>query len=241
MISIFKKSAFVTGGAKRLGKEICICLAKQGYNIAFTYLNSTEDSKRTEQELNEIGVKVARVKVDLTKSRDIKKFFNVGIRKVGTPDILINNASVFKRVKFSELSEEIFDEAISTNLKAYYLCSLEAATYMKSGGRIINISSLGGIKPYKNYLPYSVSKAGVIMLTKCLAIELAPKIFVNSIAPGILNLPNEKQVKYLPKEKKIPLHKYGMPNEITNYILYLINSKYITGEVMLIDGGKCLN
>jgi 3-oxoacyl-[acyl-carrier protein] reductase len=241
VIRIFKKSAFITGGAKRLGKEICISLAKQGYNIAFTYLNSTEDSKRTEKELNDIGVKVARVKVDITKNKEIKKFFNIGIQKVGTPDILINSASVFKRVKFSELNEKVFDEAISTNLKAYYLCSLEAAKYMKRGGKIINISSLGGIKPYKNYLPYSVSKAGVIMLTKCLAIELAPKIFVNSIAPGVLSFSNEKQVKYLPKEKKIPLRKYGMPSEITNSILYLINSKYITGEVMLIDGGKCLN
>jgi 3-oxoacyl-[acyl-carrier protein] reductase len=241
VIKIFKKSAFVTGGAKRLGKEICIGLAKQGYNIAFTYLNSIDDSKQTEIELNDIGVKVARIKTDLTKSKEIKNFFNVGIQKIGTPDILINNASVFKRVKFSELNEKFFDEAISTNLKAYYLCSLEVAKYMKRGGRIINISSLGGIKPYKNYLPYSVSKAGVIMLTKCLALELAPKIFVNSIAPGILNLPNEKQVKYLPKENKIPLRKYGMLNEITNSILYLINSEYITGEVVLIDGGKCLS
>lgn len=237
----FKKSAFITGGSKRLGKEICISLAKEGYNIAFTYLNSIEDSKRTEKELNDIGIKVARVRADLTKSKDIKKFFNVGVRKIGTPDILINNASVFTRVKFAELNEEIFDKVISSNLKSYYLCSLEVAKYMKGDGRIINISSLGGIKPYKNYLPYSVSKAGVIMLTKCLAIELAPKILVNSIAPSIIKFPKEKQVRYLPKEKKIPLCKYGMPNEITNSILYLINSKYITGEVLLIDGGKCLN
>ena len=241
MENTIKKSAFVTGGAQRLGKEICISLAKQGYNIAFTYHHSIKDSKITEKELNEIGVKVARVKADLTKSKDVKNFFDIGIRTIGNPYILVNNASVFKRVKLSGLNEKKFDEAITTNLKSYYLCSLEAAKYMRRGGKIINISSLGGIKPYKNYLPYSVSKAGVIMLTKCLAIELAPKIFVNSIAPGVLRFPNDKQVKYLPKEEKIPLCKYGMPSEITNFILYLINSEYITGEVILIDGGKCLN
>ena len=241
MINTFKKSAFITGGAKRLGKEICISLAKQGYNIAFTYLNSTEESKKTEKELNDIGIKAVRVKTDLTKNKEIRNFFNIGIQKIGTPDVLINNASIFKRVKFSSLNEQIFNKTITSNLTSYYLCSLESSKYMKNGGRIINISSLGGIKPYKNYLPYSVSKAGIIMLTKCLAIELAPKILVNSIAPGILNFPEGKQVKYLPKEEKIPLCKYGSPDEITNSILYLINSEYITGEVILIDGGKCLN
>ena len=241
MIDISNKSAFITGGAKRLGKEICISLAKQGYNIAFTYLNSIEESKKTEKELSNIGVKTVRVKTDLTKSKDIHKFFDIGVQVAGKPDVLINNASVFKRIKFSELNEKNFNETISANLKAYYLCSMEAAKYMKGGGRIINISSLGGIKPYKNYLPYSVSKAGVIMLTKCLAIELAPKILVNSIAPGILNFPSRKQVRYLPEKEKIPLRKYGMPDEITNSILYLINSEYITGELILIDGGKYLN
>jgi 3-oxoacyl-[acyl-carrier protein] reductase len=241
VINIVKKSAFVTGGAKRLGKEICISLAKQGYNIAFTYLNSAEESKKTEKELNDIGIKAVRVKADLTKNKDIQKFFSIGIQKIGTPDILINNASIFKRFRFSELNEKNFDETVSANLKAYYLCSLEASKHMKSGGRIINISSLGGIKPYRNYLPYSVSKAGVIMLTKCLAVELAPKIFVNSIAPGIINFSDTKQIKYLPKEEKIPMRKYAMPNEITNSILYLINSEYITGEIIVIDGGKHLN
>ena len=124
---------------------------------------------------------------------------------------------------------------------AYYYTSLEASKYMKKEGRIINISSLGGTKPYKNYLPYSVSKAGVDMLTKCLALELAPRILVNSIAPGVLKMKGEKRKEYLPSIESIPLKKHGNTIEITNFILYLINSEYITGQIFLIDGGKVLN
>jgi NAD(P)-dependent dehydrogenase (short-subunit alcohol dehydrogenase family) len=236
-----RKVALVTGGAKRLGREICLSLAVNGYDVAFTYLTSVKDSIITENDLKALGINSLRIKADLTKSKDVKTFFASSCEKLGKPDVLINNASIFTRTPFNFLKEDMFDRIMDANLKSYYLCSLEAAKYMKKGGRIINISSLGGIKPYKNYLPYSVSKAGVIMLTKCLALELAPKILVNSIAPGILEMPHEKKKQHLPSKEKIPLKKYGDPNEITNFILSLINSEYITGQVFLIDGGKVLN
>jgi len=236
------KVAFVTGGAKRLGKNICLALAAEGYDIAFSYLKSEKESVLTEKGLNSLGIKTFRMRADLTKKKDIQKFFSNAQKKLGKPSVLVNNASIFKRTPYKKLNAEIFEQTIDTNLKSYYLCALEAAKLMKNnGGRIINISSLGGIRPYKHYLPYSVSKAGVIMLTKCLALELAPDILVNSIAPGVLELPEEKKKQHLPPKEKIPLGKYGSPDEITNFILYLINSQYITGQVFLIDGGKVLN
>ena len=236
-----RKVALVTGGAKRLGKAICLSLAGNDYDVAFTYLTSIKESVATENEIKSLGVKALRVKVDLTKIKDVKKFFAVANEKIGMPDLLINNASVFERTPFKTLNDNLFDKIMDANLKSYYLCALEASRYMKKGGRIINVSSLGGIKPYRNYLPYSISKAGVIMLTKCLALELAPKILVNSVAPGILEMPEEKRPRFLPSIEKIPLKKYGNPSEITNFILSLINSEYITGQVFLIDGGKVLN
>lgn len=236
------KNVIVTGGARRLGREICLFLAEKGYNIGFTYLNSEKDSIITEKKILQKGVKVFRYKVNLTNNEEVKNFFYLANKEFGNIDVLINNASVFIRTPFKELNEEIFENILVTNLKSYYLCSLEVVKYMskRKGGHIINISSLGGVKPYKNYLPYSVSKAGVNMLTKCLAIELAPKILVNSIAPGVINFKKEKNTKFLPDKKNIPLQKYASTDEITNFIFYLINSNYITGQVFLFDGGKIL-
>jgi len=234
------KTAFVTGGARRLGKEICLTLAREGYDVGFTYLNSLKDSEKTEKELKEIGVKVYRQRADLSNPEEVGNFFQKAVFELGKPYVLINNASVFERTPLGRLNSDIFDTVINTNLKSYYLTSIEAAKLMKKGGRIINISSLGGTKPYKNYLPYSVSKAGVDMLTRCLALELAPEILVNSIAPGVLKMKGESRKEFLPNAEKIPLKKYGSPCEITNFILSLINSEYITGQVFLIDGGKVL-
>lgn len=241
--SKIRKTAVITGGARRLGRQICISLAESGFNVCFTYLNSVKDSLITERKIRSFGVEAFRNKVDLTKKSDIENFFIAVHKQFGNIDVLINNASVFERTPYDILDEDIFDRIIDTNLKSYYLCSIEAAKYMNRNkyGRIINISSLGGTKPYKNYLPYSVSKAGVDMLTKCLAVELAPNILVNSIAPGILKMPGELRKEHLPPKDKIPLKKYGSPDEITNFILSLINSEYITGQVLLIDGGKVLN
>jgi NAD(P)-dependent dehydrogenase (short-subunit alcohol dehydrogenase family) len=237
------KTALVTGGARRLGREICKALAANGFNVAFTYLTSERESLATEKSLKTKGIDVLRFHADLTSREDVCSFFKAAYDKFGNPDVLINNASIFERTPLDTLNEDMFNKTINTNLKSYYLCSLEAAKYMKKqkSGKIINISSLGGTKPYKNYLPYSVSKAGVDMLTKCLALELAPHILVNSVAPGILKMPGEIRTEYLPLTERIPLERYGFPVEITNFILSLINSEYITGQVFLIDGGKVLN
>jgi len=242
MKKISSKNIIVTGGAKRLGKEICLFLAKKGYNIGFSYLTSEKEAILIENKIKKYNVNVFKYKADLTKVEDIKNFFSYSYQRFKNIDVLINNASIFYRTPIDSLNEEIFDKTINTNLRSYYLCSLEVVKYMskKRGGKIINISSLGGEKPYKNYLPYSVSKAGVNMLTKCLALELAPNILVNGIAPGIIDFKNEPNSNFLPSVDKIPLMKYVSPDEITNFIYYLINSKYITGQVFLIDGGKIL-
>ena len=236
-----RKTALITGGAKRLGKEICLKLAESCYNIAFSYLTSEKESKQTEEQIKRLGVDALRYKTDLTDYDQVKEFFKYAHKSFGKISVLINNASVFNRTPFNELNHISFDNTIAANLSAYYYTSLEASKYMKKEGRIINISSLGGTKPYKNYLPYSVSKAGVDMLTKCLALELAPRILVNSIAPGVLKMKGEKRKEYLPTIESIPLKKHGNTIEITNFILYLINSEYITGQIFLIDGGKVLN
>jgi NAD(P)-dependent dehydrogenase (short-subunit alcohol dehydrogenase family) len=238
------KVALVTGSAKRLGREIVLALAEAGYVTVINYLSSKSEAKQLEKEIIDSGKLAITIKADVSKSMDVRSMFNSIIKKFGHIDLLINNAGVFEKIPFNELDEKAWNKTIDTNLKSSFLCSLEASKYMykDGGGKIINISSLGGFRPFKNYLPYSVSKAGVIMLTKCLAKELSPDIAVNSIAPGMIEFPDErKKIRKILKSEKIPMRKYGIPKDITDLILFLADSaNYITGQTFIVDGGKIL-
>jgi 3-oxoacyl-[acyl-carrier protein] reductase len=238
-----KKVALITGAAKRLGKEIAIWLADNDFNIVINYLNSDRQAKDLVKYINNSGGSAISIQSDISKGSGVSDLFKDAFKKFGRIDVLINNAAIFKKFETEKLKEKDWDQTIDTNLKSCFLCSMEAIKYMKKqeGGKIINISSLGGIKPYKGYLPYCVSKAGVIMLTKSLAKEFAPDILINSIAPGMIEF-NEKLDKHKPDIDKIPLKRYASPKDIIDLIQYLvISSKYITGQTFIIDGGRILN
>jgi NAD(P)-dependent dehydrogenase (short-subunit alcohol dehydrogenase family) len=238
------KVAMVTGSAKRLGREIVLSLAGSGYITVINYLSSKGEAKQLEKEILDSGNLAISIKADIRRPVEVKSMFNSIIKKFGHIDLLVNNAGVFEKIEFDNLDEKAWNKTIDTNLKSVFLCSIEASKYMKKEGqgRIINISSLGGFRPFKNYLPYSVSKAGVIMLTQCLAKELSPEIMVNSIAPGMIEFPDErKKISKILKSEKIPLRKYGIPKDITDTVMFLADSaKYITGQTFIVDGGKIL-
>ncbi|MCU0373276.1 MAG: SDR family oxidoreductase [Ignavibacteria bacterium] len=242
-----KKVALITGGAKRLGKSISMHLARNGFDIALSY-NKTRpaDVINLETEIKKLGSDVLSVKADLSVAGEIKKLFEDIRVKFGKLDVLVNNAAIFRQVDLFEITEEIFDEFIDVNLKSTLFCSVEGAKLMKYSGdkpcSIINISSLGGIQNWTGFVPYSVSKAGVIKLTKLLAKRLAPDVLVNSVAPGTVWIEGDENINVdKEEEKNYPMKRFGNENDINGIIEYLVlKNKWMTGQVLAVDGGKSL-
>jgi 3-oxoacyl-[acyl-carrier protein] reductase len=241
------KAALVTGGARRLGKDISLALAEAGFDIFMNY-NTTSESivKETADKISALGVKAYPLKADVSKADDIKSMFAEVGKERGCVDVLVNNAAIFRHYDFFDITEKDFDEFIDTNLKSVLFCSQEAARQMlkhKGSVRsIINISSLGGILNWTGYIPYSVSKTGVIKLTKLLAKKLAPDILVNSIAPGTILVDEDTNDNVDEREaSKYPMKRFGTSSDITSIVKYLASeNKYITGQIIAVDGGRSL-
>lgn len=238
------KVALVTGGGRNMGRAIALGLAKEGVHLALNYFTSKKGAEETRAEAEKLGVKAVTIKADISKAGQVMKMAETAEKKFGGIDILINNSGVITRATLDELNEEIWDSILDVNLKGVFLCSKVVSERMKKrkNGKIINISSLGGIKAWPSYMAYCASKAGVIMLTKCLALSLAPYIQVNSIAPGTISFPDE--VNEETKEnflKKIPLRRFGEYGDIVKTVVFLCrDSSYITGQTIVVDGGLML-
>jgi NAD(P)-dependent dehydrogenase (short-subunit alcohol dehydrogenase family) len=236
-VNLKGKTALVTGAAKRVGREIALALARRGANIVVHYNTSAADARRTVSEIEALGVDALAVKADQSNARQVR----AAVQKAGKIDVLIASAAVFKRTPFATLTEADWDFHLDANLKGPFLFALEASRRM-TAGKIILFADWAGIRPYRNYLPYVVSKAGIICLTKALAKELAPCIQVNSIAPGPVLLPDEFPESERRKVIKSTLVKrLGTPQDIVNSVLFLIEgSDFITGHTLVVDGGRLI-
>lgn len=232
--------ALVTGGAKRIGRSIALRLASDGADIVVNYLSSKAEADTLVREIESSGRRALAVRGDVAQRADVQELFTAIEAKFGRLDILVNNAGMFFAAKFEELTEEQWDRILNTNLKSQFLCAQAAAPIMKrqGRGRVVNISSLGGILPWPAYTHYCVSKAGVIMLTRCLARALGPEILVNSVAPGTIQFPGEEQDEdYI---KRVPLHREGTGADIAGAVAYLATADFVTGQVIAVDGGRAL-
>lgn len=232
--------ALVTGSAKRIGRSIALRLAAEGAAIAVNYRGSKADAEAVVREIQAAGVKAVAIQADVSKRDEVVKLFAEVEREFGRLDILVNNAGDFFAAKFQELTDEQWDRIMNANLKSQFLCAQAAAPIMKrqGRGRIVNISSLGGLLAWPAFTHYCVSKAGVIMLTRCLAQALAPEILVNSVAPGTIQFPGEPPDEdYI---RRVPLHRTGKGDDIAGAVAYLATADFVTGQVMVVDGGRML-
>jgi 3-oxoacyl-[acyl-carrier protein] reductase len=232
--------ALVTGAAKRIGRSIALRLAADGADVIINYASSKREAEGVVQEIRALGRRAIAVQADVSRRPEAEKLFVAVEREFGRLDILVNNAGTFFSAKFEELTDEQWDRIMDTNLKSQFLCAQMAAPVMKrqGRGRIINLSSLGGILAWPAYTHYCVSKAGTIMLTRCLARALGPEILVNSVAPGTIQFPGE-----LPDEeyiRRVPLHRTGTGDDIADAVAYLANAGFVTGQVLVVDGGRAL-
>jgi NAD(P)-dependent dehydrogenase (short-subunit alcohol dehydrogenase family) len=238
------KAALITGG-KRIGAVVATELAKHGVDVALSYNRSRDQAERTAEAVRALGRTCVLVQADLSNASDCGRLVTTAASELGRLDILINMASVYAAVPFDATDEARWDAVIDVDLKAAFLCSRAAVPYMRTAGegRIINFSdwiAASGRPRYPGYLPYYVAKRGVIGLTEALALELAPdRILVNAIAPGPIIAPEGTATDELEAvEKATPLAHWGGEEVIAAAALFLLESTFITGETIRVDGGR---
>jgi NAD(P)-dependent dehydrogenase (short-subunit alcohol dehydrogenase family) len=232
--------ALITGAAKRIGRSIALRLAHEGADVAVNYGSSKAEAEQVAADIRGMGRSAIAVQADVSKRADVERLIGAVVKEFGRLDILVNNAGMFFEAKFQELTDEQWDRIMNANLKSQFLCAQAAAPIMKrqGRGRIVNLSSLGGLLPWPAYTHYCVSKAGVIMLTKCLARALGPEILVNSVAPGTIQFPDEApDADYI---QRVPLHRTGTGEDIPDAVLYFVTSDFVTGQILAVDGGRSL-
>jgi 3-oxoacyl-[acyl-carrier protein] reductase/pteridine reductase len=225
----------VTGAAKRIGRGIALRLAKEGARVAIHYSSSEAEARATAAECGNAPV----FRADLEKIDEIERLFSDVQQHFGALDGLVNNAARFTRKDPLEITASDWDFVHSVNLKATFFCCQQAARLMlgNNGGRIVNISSLGGIRAWPDHAHYCASKAGVIHLTRALAQAWAPKITVNSVAPGVIPFgePDERVKRLI---ARTPAGRAGTADEIADAVVFFLTaSDFITGQVLAVDGG----
>jgi pteridine reductase len=239
--SLEGKVALVTGAGKRLGRAVALRLAEEGSDVVVHYRNSQREAEDAVKEIEKLGQRAVAIGADLSGVAEAKRLIDEAGKHFGRLDILVNSAANFLPASVISTTEQIWDAALDTNLRAPFFCAQAAAPWLRrTQGVIINFADTGGLLGWPGYIPHSVSKAGIIMLTKVLAKALAPEVRVNAIAPGTITMegdPPEWESDFI---KLAPLRRTGKPEDITDAVLFLVQSKFITGQVLVVDGGRTL-
>ncbi|MEJ2151666.1 MAG: SDR family oxidoreductase [Gemmatimonadota bacterium] len=238
------KVALVTGSAVRVGREIALALAERGMHIAVHYRSSGGPALDVVERIRRLGVEAESFQADLNDLRQVKQLIDAIRERWGRLDVLVNSAAIFPRTPWDEIDETAWEQTMQTNLKAPFFTAWHAASLMREngGGKIVFIADWAGFRPYRNYLPYVVSKGGVITMTKAMAKELAPDIAVNAIAPGPVMLPPDFSDEDANKiVDDTLLKRLGSPQDIAQSVVYLVAmTDFITGHVMVVDGGRLI-
>ncbi len=241
------KVALITGGGTGIGREIALSFAREGAAVAVNYSRSEKEATATAHEIRDMGVSALAVKADVSQDTQVREMVAKVMEECGRLDILVNSAGTTTFVDATDLeglTEEIWDRNLAVNLKGTFFCSRAAAPVMKShdGGGIINISSIAGTTGIGSSIAYCASKAGVICLTKSLARTLAPEIRVNTIAPGFVDTrwtadwPEYKEMQ----EEATPMKRIAMPEDVAEAALFLVHADFVTGQIIIVDGGKSM-
>ncbi|MCZ6701271.1 MAG: SDR family oxidoreductase [bacterium] len=239
-----EKVALVTGSAKRIGRAVANALADRGVHQAVHYRTSKTEADEAVELFRALGVEAESFQADLSQVKEVEALASEVLKRFGRLDILVNNASVFFPSPLGEVTDHQWDTLINTNLKGPFFLAQKVGLAMKAavGGTIINIGDWAAERPYAGYLPYCISKAGVVAMTKGLAKALAPEVRVNCINPGPVMLPED--LSEAEKEeimRKTPLQRTGSPADIANAVVFLCEgTDFMTGAVITVDGGRAV-
>ncbi|MEP7384197.1 MAG: SDR family oxidoreductase [Gemmatimonadota bacterium] len=239
MTSVRGPVALVTGGGKRLGAHFNRMLARRGYRIAVHYRTSDDEARALVQEIREGGGHAESFAADLVAPSAPADLVEAVVRHFGRLDLLVNSAAGMQRTPLGTVTAEQLDDIFALNVRAPFLAAQAAAVRMGEGSLIVNMADLAAFETWGGYIPHAMSKAAVVQMTRALAKKLAPRIRVNAIAPGVVLLPegwDEGSARHL--ESTTPLKRIGEPEDVVRALEYLIDATFVTGEVMLVDGGR---
>jgi pteridine reductase len=232
--------ALITGAGTRVGRVIALALGRAGMRVGVHYAGSEKGARETAEEIMGMGSEARTLPGDLTDPATAPRLVEHTAKVFGSLDVLVNSAAVMLRTPVGEVLVEDWDAMFALNLRAPFFLSQAAARVMgDSGGAIVNIADLAAFETWRGYIPHSITKAGIVQMTRALAHALAPKIRVNAIAPGPVLLPEgwtqEQADKLI---ATTPLGHLGSPEDVAQAVLYLLSADYVTGETIIVDGGR---
>src|SRR5450755_239815 len=234
------KTILVTGAAKRLGRAIALAAAENGADVAITYRDSGTAAQVLIGELALHGVDALALRCDVTEEKSVREMVKEVAREFGGIDVLVNNAANYETAEFEKITVAQWDAIFGSNTRGPFLVSREALPYLKKRkGHIVNMGSLGGLRPWETHAHYCSSKAAVHMLTKVMAKALAPEIAVNAVAPGMIDLGEKAAAAFMKKmAKQTPMRRNGTDTEIAAAVMFFaIAPQFITGQILAVDGG----
>jgi 3-oxoacyl-[acyl-carrier protein] reductase/pteridine reductase len=234
------KTVLVTGAAKRLGRAIALAAAQNGADVAITYRRSGREARAVIEELARHGIEALAVRCDVTDEKSVREMVKEVARELRGIDVLVNNAANYETVEFEKITVAQWDAIFASNTRGPFLVSREALPYLrKRRGRIVNMGSLGGLRPWATHAHYCSSKAAVHMLTKVMAKALAPEISVNAVAPGMIDLGEKAAEAFFKKTaKQTPMQRSGTAADIAAAVMFFAAApQFITGQVLTVDGG----
>jgi NAD(P)-dependent dehydrogenase (short-subunit alcohol dehydrogenase family) len=242
------KTALITGAARRLGRASALALAEAGADVAITFMNSASEARETVVDLSGCGVRAFALRCDVTDEASVRSMMKEAGRELGRIDILVNNAANYETAEFEKLTVQQWDTIFASNTRGPFLVTREALKWMrrkreKSAGpveaKVINMGSLGGLRPWATHAHYCSSKAAVHMLTKVMAKALAPEIAVNAVAPGMIDLGEKSAAAFMRRmAKQTPMRRNGRGDEIAQAVLFFATApQFITGQILAVDGG----
>lgn len=248
--TLLGRTALVTGAAGRLGRASALALARAGADVAITFLDSAKEARETVVDLSGLGVRAFALRCDVTDEGSVKAMMKEAGRELGRIDILVNNAANYETVEFEHLTVRQWDAIFASNTRGPFVVSREALKWMRRGrgngkkagrgdAKIINMGSLGGLRPWATHAHYCSSKAALHMLTQVMAKALAPEIAVNAVAPGMIDLGEKSAAAFMRRmAKQTPMRRNGRGEEIAAAVLFFATApQFITGQILAVDGG----
>jgi pteridine reductase len=232
--------ALVTGAGRRVGQALALALAKERMRVAVHYNASADGAKETQAAIKKAGGEAELFQADLASARGPAFLDEQVASRFGSLAVVINSAAVMEHTPFGAVTPEVWDAMFALNLRAPFMVCQAAAPLMKAeGGAIVNIADLAAFESWPGYIPHSISTAGVVKMTSALGRVLAPEIRVNAIAPGAVLLPDDWEEKSGERlSSTTPLQRLGDPSDVAEAMLYLLRADYVTGETIIVDGGR---
>jgi pteridine reductase len=239
-MELAKRTALVTGAGHRVGQAIALALGARQMRVAVHYNAADAGARETARLIEYAGGSAAIFGADLTQPDAPAKLVDAVTGRFGTLDVLVNSAAVMWRTPFGEVTPDTWDRIMALNLRAPFLLTQAAAPHLRAAhGAVINIADLAALETWPAYVPHGISKSGVVFMTRSLARVMAPEVRVCAIAPGAVLLPDDWSDDDAERlEATTPLRRLGSPEDVSSAVVFLLESDYITGETLVVDGGR---